>query len=231
MLHKSLRHVSYQRIRQKLGIPIKAPEVCKTCAVVKVTKALFKHRSSSASKPLEELHLNLIGPIALMSHKKHKYILTIVDAHTPFVAAVPLIAKADTFKVLTHAIDVEAKRLGYYPSILHSNCGTEFVNSELEKYCLDNVIQQQFSNAYTPQQNGLAKRFNSTILKSLRTVLLDSGFSPNLWNKILGACTLTLNQIPAHRSKKSPFELFKMKTIPIQFFKPICNPLVVVSNK
>jgi hypothetical protein len=150
MLHKSLGHISYWRIRQKLGIPIKALEVCKSCAVVKVTKSSFKNRLSSASKPLKELHLDLIGPIALMSYKKHKYILKIVDANTRFVAAVPLVSKADTFKALTHAIDVEAKRLGYYPSIIHSDRGTEFTNLELQEYCIKHVIKQRFSDVYTP---------------------------------------------------------------------------------
>jgi transposase InsO family protein len=230
LIHKSLGHVSYRRIRQKLGIPVKAPEVCKSCALVKVTKATFKHRSSTASKPLEEIHLDLIGPIALMSHKKHKYILTIVDANTRYVAAVPLVTKANTFKTLTHVINLEAKRLGYYPSVIHSDRGTEFKNAELDRYCQEHVIRQSFSDAYTPQQNGLAERFNRTILESLRTVLLDSGLKATLWNEILGACTLTLNQIPSHRSKKSPYELFKKSVIPLQFFKPVGNPLVVLSN-
>ena len=81
----------------------------------------------------EELHLNLIMRIALMSHKKHKYILIIVDAYSCFVAAIPSFTQADTLKAHTHAINVESKRLGYHPSILHLDCGTEFVNSELEK--------------------------------------------------------------------------------------------------
>jgi hypothetical protein len=42
MLHKSLGHVSYRRIRSKMGIPVSAPEICKSCAVVKITKASFK---------------------------------------------------------------------------------------------------------------------------------------------------------------------------------------------
>jgi hypothetical protein len=49
LLHKSLGHVSYGRIRNKLGVLIKAPETCKSCAVVKITKASYKHRSSAAS--------------------------------------------------------------------------------------------------------------------------------------------------------------------------------------
>ncbi|KNZ51387.1 hypothetical protein VP01_3973g1 [Puccinia sorghi] len=116
ILHKSLGHVSFCRLRQKLGIPIKASETCKSCAVVKITKASFKHQTSPAGKPFEELHLDLIGPISPLSHKQHKYILTIVDGYTRFVAAIPLTTKSEVFSTLSRAIEIEAKRLGYYPS-------------------------------------------------------------------------------------------------------------------
>ena len=49
LLHKSLGHISYRRIRGKLGIPVHAPEACKSCAMVKITKTLFKSRSSTTS--------------------------------------------------------------------------------------------------------------------------------------------------------------------------------------
>jgi transposase InsO family protein len=230
LLHKSLGHVSYGRIRNKLGILIKTPEICKSCAVVKITKASFNHRTSTASRPFEELHLDLIGPIDPMSHKKHRYILTIVDSNTRFCAAIPLTTKSEVFVRLTRAIDVEAKRLGYYPSILHSDRGTEFTNSDLSKYCDEHIIRQRFSDAYTPQQNGLAERFNRTILESLRTIILDSGLRQNLWNEILSASVLTMNQVPTHKSKKSPFELFKHQVIPLNYFRPIGNPVAVISS-
>ncbi|KNZ52018.1 hypothetical protein VP01_372g6 [Puccinia sorghi] len=140
ILHKSLGHVSFCRLRRKLGIPIKASETCKSCAVVKITKASFKHRTSLAEKPFEELHLDLIGPISPLSHKQHKYILTIVDGFSRFVAAIPLTTKSEVFSTLAHAIDIEAKRLGYYPSVLHSDRGTEFLNSQFEDFCKKNII-------------------------------------------------------------------------------------------
>ncbi|KNZ50695.1 hypothetical protein VP01_4282g1 [Puccinia sorghi] len=161
-LHKSLGHVSYSRIRNKLGIPIKPDGICESCAVSKSTKALYKHRSSSAYKPFEEIHLDLIGPITPMSYQKHKYILTIVDSNTRFCAAIPLTTKAETSSSLKYAIDVEAKRFGYYPSILHSDWGGEFVNEGMEEFCRKKAMKQRFSDAYTPQQNGLAERFNQT---------------------------------------------------------------------
>jgi transposase InsO family protein len=110
-----------------------------------------------------------------------------VDAHTRFCAAIPIQAKSDVFKTLTFAIDVEAKRIGYYPSLLHSDRGTEFVNSELSKYCHEHIIWQRFSDAYTPQQNGLAERFNRTIIEALKTNLADSGLPKNLWHEVLSS--------------------------------------------
>lgn len=160
LLHKALGHVSFCCLRQNLGIPIKASETCKSCAVVKITKASFKHRSSLASKPFEELHLDVIGPIMPLSYKQHKYILTIVDGNTRFVSAIPLTAKSEVCLNLSCLIDVESKRLGYYPSVLHSDRGTEFINAGMEDFCQKNVIHQRFSDEYSPQKNGLAKRFN-----------------------------------------------------------------------
>ncbi|KNZ47894.1 hypothetical protein VP01_6061g1, partial [Puccinia sorghi] len=83
---------------------------------------------------------------------------------------------------------------------------------------------------YIPQKNGLAERFNRTIIESLWTVILDSGRQPSLWNEILSACVLFLNQIPSHRSKKSPYEFFKGASIPLNLFKPMGNPVSVLSN-
>ena len=93
-----------------------------------------------------------------MSHRKHKYILTIVNCCTGFCAAIPICAKSNVYAALTFALDVEAKRFGYYPTIIHSDRGTEFTNAEFEMYCNRNTIRQRFSNAYTPQQKGLAER-------------------------------------------------------------------------
>ncbi|KAI7939341.1 hypothetical protein MJO29_014077 [Puccinia striiformis f. sp. tritici] len=135
LMHKSLGHISYSRIRSKMGIPVNAPEACKSCTVAKITKASFKTRSSSASRIFEEIHLDLIGPITPMSHRKHRYILTMVDSYSRYISALPLTSKGDVFATLTRVLDVEAKRIGYHPSVLHSDRGTEFLNAEMEKYC------------------------------------------------------------------------------------------------
>jgi hypothetical protein len=74
----------------------------------------------------------------------------------------------------------------------------------------------------------LAERFNRTILESLRTILEDSGIDKRFWNEIAKVSSLTLNQIPTHCSKKSPFKLFKGQTLPLDYFCPIGNKVSYV---
>ncbi|KNZ48083.1 hypothetical protein VP01_5926g2 [Puccinia sorghi] len=78
-LHKSMGHVSYHRLRQKLGIPLKNIKKCEACALGKITKASFKSKHLREKRPFEELHLDLIGPISPTSREGDKYILTVVD--------------------------------------------------------------------------------------------------------------------------------------------------------
>ncbi|KNZ60792.1 hypothetical protein VP01_149g1 [Puccinia sorghi] len=204
-LHKSLGHVSYHRIRQKLGIPLRNIVSCEACALSKITRASFKSKHKKASRPFEELHLDLIGPISPSSRNGDRYILTVVDSHTRYCSATPLTLKSDVFETLTTIIDFEAKRFGYYPSILHSDRGGEFINSSMEAYCKEHLIKSRTSDPYTPQQNGLAERHNRTIVESLRTILTDSDLSKKYWSDVV--------------------KLFKGRSIPIDFFRPIGNPV------
>ncbi|KNZ50965.1 hypothetical protein VP01_4150g1, partial [Puccinia sorghi] len=115
----------------------------------------------------------------------------------------------------------EQEHTGYYPTVIHSDCGTKSINNYLLEFCNKNCIRTRYSDAYTPQQNGLAERFNRNIIESTRAILKNSNLSLNYWNDVIKASTLTLNQIPAHKSKKSPFELFRNHSLPLNYFKPI----------
>ncbi|KNZ44894.1 hypothetical protein VP01_8722g1 [Puccinia sorghi] len=128
LIHKALGHVRYKKIRQRLGIPMNNCQPCEACAVSKVTRGSFHSRHSKSSKPFEEIHLDIVGPITPASREGHRYFLTILDSCTRFCSAIPLKNKSEVSNSLTQALDLEARRIGYYPTIIHSDRGTEFIN-------------------------------------------------------------------------------------------------------
>lgn len=58
-------------------------------------------------------------------------------------------------------------RLGYPKSIRTDN-GRQYISSEFDQYCKENVIQQILTLAYWPQANGEVENMNKSIVKRLK---------------------------------------------------------------
>ncbi|GJX89960.1 putative ribonuclease H-like domain-containing protein, partial [Tanacetum coccineum] len=60
----------------------------------------------------------------------------------------------------------------------HRRCdnGGEFRNREMDEFCSKKGIKKEFSNARTPQQNGVAERRNRTLIEARRTISPAIGF-------------------------------------------------------
>ncbi|GJX66051.1 copia protein [Tanacetum coccineum] len=62
--------------------------------------------------------------------------------------------------------------------------GKEFKNRDIIEFCGSKGIKKEYSNAKTPQQNGVAKRKNKTLIVAARTMLADSFLPNNFWAKV-----------------------------------------------
>jgi transposase InsO family protein len=54
---------------------------------------------------------------------------------------------------------------------IRSDNNTEFKNTQIEDYLDEEGIKHEFSAPYTPQQNGVVKRKNRTLIGMTRTML------------------------------------------------------------
>ncbi|GKB54598.1 ribonuclease H-like domain-containing protein [Tanacetum coccineum] len=63
--------------------------------------------------------------------------------------------------------------------LVKGNNVIEFKNMDIIEFCRSKGIKREYSNARTPQQNGVAKRKNMTLIEAARTMLADS-FLPTL---------------------------------------------------
>ncbi|GJT65720.1 putative ribonuclease H-like domain-containing protein [Tanacetum coccineum] len=61
--------------------------------------------------------------------------------------------------------------------IIRSDNGTEFKNKVMDDFCREKGIKREYSVARTPQQNGVAKRRNRTLIEAARTIGLKPALS------------------------------------------------------
>ncbi|GKE50205.1 retrovirus-related pol polyprotein from transposon TNT 1-94 [Tanacetum coccineum] len=77
---------------------------------------------------------------------------------------------------------------------IRTDNGAEFRNHELESFCDEKRISQNFSSPYTPKQNGVAERKNKTLIEAARTMLNGSILSKYFWTKAVRIACYTQNR-------------------------------------
>ncbi|GJS68447.1 retrovirus-related pol polyprotein from transposon TNT 1-94 [Tanacetum coccineum] len=102
---------------------------------------------------------------------------------------------------------------------IRTDNGTEFRNSELESFCDEKGISQNFSSLYTPEQNGVAERKNKTLMEAARTMLNGSILSKQFWTEAVRiACYMYNRSIIVKRHDKTPYEIFRERFPDISYF-------------
>ena len=86
------------------------------------------------------------------------------------------------------------KKSGYYIKVLRTDRGGEYVSREFHNFCKNHGIHKQFIEQYTPQQNGVTERKNSTIMEMARSVLANKHLSNEYWDKALATGVYIMNR-------------------------------------
>nr|GEW06205.1 hypothetical protein [Tanacetum cinerariifolium] len=93
-------------------------------------------------------------------------------------------------------------------------------------------IKREFSVTRTPQQNGVAKRKNKTLIEATRTMLVDSKFPTTFWAEVVNTACYVLNMaLFTKPHNKIPYELIHERPPPIDFMKPFGCPITILNTK
>ncbi|GJW02066.1 putative ribonuclease H-like domain-containing protein [Tanacetum coccineum] len=92
-------------------------------------------------------------------------------------------------------------------------------------YCLvitdDFRIKREYSNARTPQQNGVAERKNKTLIEAARTMLAGSFLPNTFWAEAVSTACYVLNRVLVTKPhNKTPYELITGKQPIISYIRP-----------
>ncbi|GJS11823.1 putative ribonuclease H-like domain-containing protein [Tanacetum coccineum] len=163
--HKRLGHINFKNLNKLVkgnlvrGLPSKVFRNDHTCVACHKGK---QHRASCKAKlerlitePLHTLHMDLFGPTSVKSSNHARYCLVITDDCTRFSWVFFLASKDETSGILQNFIRQIENQLSHRVKIIRSDNGTEFKNRDMLEFCGNKGIKQEYSNARTPQQNGI----------------------------------------------------------------------------
>jgi len=74
---------------------------------------------------------------------------------------------------------------------LRTDNGGEYIAEDFEQYLKVNGISHQLAVRKTPEQNGVAERFNRTIVEMVRAMLSDSGLAKAVLGRSTGHSLLS----------------------------------------
>ncbi|GJW69699.1 putative ribonuclease H-like domain-containing protein [Tanacetum coccineum] len=200
--HRRLGHVNFKNLNKLVkrnlvrGLPSKIfqnDHTCVACQKGKQHKASCKAKAvSSISQTLQLLHMDLFGPTS-----------------------------DETSAILKDFIRQIKNQLNQKVKTIRSDNGIEFKNKEVIEFCGLKGIKREYSNARTPQQNGVAERKNRTLIEAARTMLADSFLPNTFWAEAVSTACYVLNRVLVTKPhNKTPYELLTGKIPIISYIRP-----------
>lgn len=234
--HRRLGHMNLQSMKKMrdgavIGInyvednnQIKA---CEVCAKGKQARLPFKTSESRSSSVLELVHSDLVGPMETQSIGHARYILTLIDDYSKKVFVYFLKAKSDALAVLIEFKMLVENQTGRKIKVFRTDNGTEYCSNEFTKFCKANGIQHQLTNAYTPQQNGVAERMNRSLVEKAKCMLFDADLPKSYWAEATNMAAYIINRSVCNSHDKTPDEIFYGKKVNVADLRIFGSPIMV----
>ncbi|KAH9751779.1 Integrase catalytic domain-containing protein [Citrus sinensis] len=160
-----------------------------------------------------------------------KYMVTFIDDYSRRCWVYPIKKKSDVFPVFKEykaRVELESgKKIKY----LRTDNGGEYTDGEFLVFCKQEGIQRQFTVAYTPQQNGVAKRMNRTLTERIRAMLRTAGIPNSFWAEVAKTACYIVNRSPSTKiGLKTAMEMWTGKPTDYSYLHAFGCPVYVMYN-
>eukprot|EP00253_Pinus_taeda_P002944 PITA_02944 len=203
--HRRLDHISMERIKRLVNEGVLNTldfidfETCMDCIKGKQTNK-SKKGANRSSDILDIIHTNICS-LDMESHGQ-RYFISFIDDYSRYMYLYMLHKKneaLDAFKIFK--VEVE-KQCGKKIKIVRSDRGGEYYGRYIEdgkaprpfeKFLQEHGIVAQYTMPSSPDQNGVAKRRNRTLLDIMWSMLSSSNLPKSLWTGALKTKVCMLN--------------------------------------
>lgn len=229
--HRRLAHINFKTLN--FVLKLKTDNIfCQTCNEGKMSRRPFKSSNTRATKLLELIHTDVCGPVT-PSIGGAKYFVTFIDDFSKKVNIFAIKNKSDVFQKFVDYKNSVEKCLEKNIKIVRSDGGGEYIGKKFEQYLITHGIKHEKTAPYTPQQNGVAERYNRTIVEKVRCLLFDAKLNKKFWAEAAYAAVDVINMLPtSSNGDKTPNELWMGKPSDFDNMKVFgCKALVHVPQQ
>jgi Integrase core domain. len=182
---------------------------CDCCIKGKMTRKPFPKQSySSTNAILDLIHTDVCGPIQITTPANKRYILTLIDDYSRYTKICLMQYKSEVAGLIKEFIVFCKTQHQKVPKVIRSDRGREYVNNELRQYLKSEGIQIQYTVTYSPQQNGVARKKNRSLLEMTRCMLIDSELHDKYWGEAVNTANYLQNRLPTRCRDITPYELW-----------------------
>ena len=207
LLHRRLCHLSYSKIDQLIkgglvtGVTVHGnmptDAVCEPCLAGKQHRQPFPKQSSTRmTEPLSLVHSDLHGPLPVQTFSHCRYWISFIDDYSRFAHVFLLKNKSEALAAFKRYKALVENQLGCSIKALRDDKGGEYVSHEFDQLTWEAGISRQRTAPGTPQQNGVAERFNRTSEERITAMLADAGLPLQFWGEAMNAYMEVHNVCP-----------------------------------
>jgi len=172
-------------------------DFCEHCVYGKACRVKFGTGQQRTKGTLDYIQADLWDPSRTSSHSGARYFLSMVDHYSRKLWIFILKNKDevhDCFKNWKTLIENQTRKK---VKRFRTNNGLEFCSDFFTNYCRKAGTTRHNTVVKTPQQNGLAERFNRTILERVRCMLLSANLSKSFWVEATMTACYLINRCPS----------------------------------
>ena len=206
--HRRLGHIGEEALKKT--VPIKGKlKLCEECLESKFDRTPFNENSEREKYVLERIYSDVCGPIGVESFGGSKYFVSFIDGFSRYAHVYTISNKSEVIKCFEDYCKIVENETGKKVRSIRSDNGGEYANVAMKDYCKNKGIRIELTTPYTSQQNGMAERYNRTILNMVRAMLRDAKLEMEFWAEAVRTAAL-LRNITASRvlNWKSPCEIW-----------------------
>jgi len=160
---------------------------CPQCSLSKSTNKVPPPAQSHAKKSLDMFHSDLSGKFSIQSFGKSLYYITCIDDKTHYAWVRFLREKSDAEKAIEGFIKERKQQDKAHIPRFRTDGGGEYVNKELREFFAEEGIIHKITPPYSHESNGIAERFNRTIVTMARAML--DGLPKALWSEAIATAS------------------------------------------